>query len=158
MSIKKIFYKTLNPVVTALLRSPLHGIASESLALLHFRGRKSGREFVTPLSYTREGSTIRFMSAQTTRWWINLRGSPVSVSVEIAGKIYPGLARLWEGDSEPLREGVDRFLTALPRDAKVYGIKLDRSGKPQPESIANVASELVLVEMELEANTEPKRA
>ena len=64
----------------------------------------------------------------------------------------------WEGDSEPLRDGVDRFLTTLPRDAKVYGIKLDRSGKPEPESIANVASELVLVEMELEANTEPKRA
>ena len=47
-------YKVANPVVKALLRSPLHRIASGNVALLHFRGRKSGREFVTPLSYAPE--------------------------------------------------------------------------------------------------------
>ena len=61
MSIEQLLYKALNPVMTALLRSPLHGITSNNIALLHFRGRKSGREFVTPLSYTRDGDTIRFM-------------------------------------------------------------------------------------------------
>jgi hypothetical protein len=103
LSIENWLYKTLNPVMTALLGSPLHGIASSSIALLHFRGRKSGRESVTPLSYTRENDTVRFLSAHT----------------------YTGRARLWDGDSEQLREGVHRFLSALPRDAKVYGIKLD---------------------------------
>jgi len=67
-SIENWLYKTLNPVMTALLRSPLHGIASSSVALLHFRGRKSGREFVTPLSYTPENNTVRFLSAHSTRW------------------------------------------------------------------------------------------
>jgi hypothetical protein len=60
VSIENWIYKTLNPVMTALLRSPLHGIASGSIALLHFRGRKSGREFVTPLSYTRENDTVPY--------------------------------------------------------------------------------------------------
>jgi flagellin-like hook-associated protein FlgL len=117
VSIENWIYKALNPVMTALLRSPLHGIA-----LLHFRGRKSGREFVTPLSYTRENDTVRFLSAHSTRWWMNLRGEPVPVSIEIARDTYTGKARLWDGDSKPLREGVRRFLTALPHDAKVYGI------------------------------------
>ena len=150
MSIEHLLYKALNPVMTALLRSPLHGITSNNIALLHFCGRKSGREFVTPLSYTREGNTVRFLSAHSTRWWMNLRGEPALVSIEIARETFTGKARLFDGDSEPLREGVRRFLTALPRDAKVYGIKLDGSRRPVEESIAKAAPELVLVEVELD--------
>ena len=150
MSIENLLYKALNPVMTALLRSPLHGIASSNIALLHFRGRKSGREFVTPLSYTRENDTVRFLSAHSTRWWMNLRGESAPVSVEIGRVTYTGKARLWDGDSEQLREGVRRFLSALPRDARVYGIKLDESRKPVEESLAKAASRLVLVEVELD--------
>jgi hypothetical protein len=43
-SIENWLYRVANPVVKMLLRSPLHGIASGNIALLHFRGRKSGRE------------------------------------------------------------------------------------------------------------------
>ncbi len=150
MSIEHLLYKTINPVVTALLRSPLHGLASGTLALLHFRGRKSGRELVTPLSYTREGNTVRLLSAQTTRWWMNFRGETAPVSIEIARETYTGKARLLEGDSEPLREGVRRFLGSLPRDAKVYGIKLDANKQPVEASLAKAAPELVLVEVELD--------
>jgi hypothetical protein len=45
---------------------------------------------------------------------------------------------------------VRRYLTALPRDAKVYGIKLDESRRPVEESLAKAAPELVLVEVELD--------
>jgi len=150
LSIENWLYKALNPVMTALLRSPLHGIASGTIALLHFRGRKSGREFVTPLSYTRENETVRLLSAHSTRWWMNLRGEALPVSIEIARETYTGNARLWDGDSEHLREGVRRFLCALPRDARVYGIKLDGSRGPVEESLAKAAPELVLVEVELD--------
>jgi hypothetical protein len=150
VSIENWIYKALNPVMTALLRSPLHGIASSNIALLHFRGRKSGREFVTPLSYTRENDTVRFLSAHSTRWWMNFRGEPALVSIEIARETVTGKARLWDGDSEQLREGVHRFLSALPRDAKVYGIKLDQSRRPVEESLAQAAPTLVLVEVELD--------
>ena len=57
MQLQSLLYATLNTPIRALLRSPLHGIASRNLALLHYRGRKSGREFVTPLSYVREGAS-----------------------------------------------------------------------------------------------------
>ena len=149
-SIENWIYKVANPVVKALLRSPLHSIASGNIALLHFRGRKSGREFVTPLSYVREKGTVYFLSALSTRWWMNLRDEGTSVSIEIARVTVTGKARLWEGDSDELRERVRRFLSALPRDAKVYGIKLDESRKPVEESLAKVARELVFVEVELD--------
>ena len=143
-------YKVANPCVKALLRSPLHGIASKNVALLHFRGRKSGREFVTPLSYVRENGTVCLLSAHGTRWWMNLREEGTPVSIEIARETVTGKARLWDGDSEALRERVRRYLTALPRDAKVYGIKLDESNRPVEESLAEVAPELVFVEVELD--------
>ena len=143
-------YKVANPFVKALLRSPLHGIASRNVALLHFRGRKSGREFVTPLSYVRENGTVCLLSAHGTRWWMNLREEGTQVSIEIARETVTGKARLWDGDSEALRERVRRYLTALPRDAKVYGIKLDETGRPVEESLAKVAPGLVFVEVELD--------
>jgi hypothetical protein len=45
---------------------------------------------------------------------------------------------------------VRRYLTALPRDAKVYGIRLDERNKPVEESLAEVAPELLFVEVELD--------
>ena len=148
--IERWIYKIVNPFVTALLRSPLHGIASKNIALLHFRGRKSGREFVAPLSYVRTNGIVCLMSAHSTRWWMNLREEGTPVSLEIARETLTGRATLWDGDSEALRERVRRYLTALPRDAKVYGIKLDESKRPVEESLARAAPELVFVEVELD--------
>ena len=149
-SIENSIYRIVNPFMKVLLRSPLHGIASGSLALLRFRGRKSGLEFVTPLSYVRENGTVYFLSAHSTGWWMNLREESTPVSIEIARETVTGKARLWDGDSEELRAHVRRFLTALPRDAKVYGIKLDESRRPVEESLAKAAPELVFVEVELD--------
>lgn len=148
--IERWIYKIVNPFVTALLRSPLHGIASKNIALLRFRGRKSGREFVAPLSYVRKNGIVCLMSAHSTRWWMNLREEGTPVSLEIARETLTGRATLWDGDSEALRERVRRYLTALPRDAKVYGIKLDESKRPVEESLARAAPELVFVEVELD--------
>lgn len=61
----------------------------------------------------------------------------------------PGTAVLLEGDSEALREGVRRFITALPRDAKAYGLELGGDGKPLEHSLSAVAPRLVLVEIRL---------
>ncbi len=143
-------YKIANPFVKALLRSPFHGVASDNLVLLHFRGRKSGREFVTPLSYVREDGTVYLMSAHSTRWWMNLREEGTPVSLEIARETLTGKARLWDGDTEALRARVHRYLCALPRDAKVYGIELDENKQPVAESLAKAAKELVFVEIELD--------
>ena len=143
-------YKALNPVMKTLLRSPLHGITSKNIALLHFRGRKSGREFVTPLSYVREGNAVWLLSAHSTRWWMNLREDGTPVSVEIARETLSGKARLWDGDSDALRDRVRRYLTALPRDARVYGIQLDDENVPVEASLAAAAPQLVFVEIALD--------
>lgn len=140
----------VNPVMRGLLHSPVHGIISQNIGILHFTGRKSGRALSTPLSFTREGNLVRLLSNQNTRWWYNFRGSDASVQVELARETYPGTARLFEGDSAELREGVVKFLTALPRDAAIYGIKLDKNKVPVEASLAAAAPQLILVEITLD--------
>jgi hypothetical protein len=144
------FYRyLLNPVARCVLRSPLHRVASGNIGILHFTGRKSGRALNTPLSYTREGDLVRLLSSQNTSWWKNFRGGEKAVEFEIAGRRHPGTATLYEGDSAALREGVRKFLTALPRDAAVYRIKLGRDKTPVEASLAAAAPRLILVEIEL---------
>lgn len=150
-TIESGLYRALNPVMKTILRSPLHRVASRNIALLHFRGRTSGREFVTPLSYVREDHSVWFLSAHSTNWWKNFRDGDVPVSIEIARETVNGRARLWDGDTDELREHVGRYLSALPRDAKVYGIKLDENKQPIEASLAKTSPTLVMVQVELES-------
>mgnify|MGYP003677351655 FL=1 len=69
--------------------------------------------------------------------------------MEIARQRHSGTAILLEGDSEALRTGVRRFIRALPRDAKVYGLKLDANGEVVESSLADIAEQLILVEIQL---------
>ncbi len=149
MRLESLLYATLNPVVTGLLRSPLHGIASANLCVLSYRGRRSGKSFTTPLSFMRDGSTVRLLSSHNTRWWNNFLDGPVDVEIEIARETFRGKARTTVEDSEAFRDGIRDFLTAVPRDARVYGIKLDANRKPREEDIASAAGHVVVVEIEL---------
>ena len=50
--------KLYNPIVAAILRSPLHAAMSNSTMLLTFSGRKSGRTYTTPVNYVRDGDEL----------------------------------------------------------------------------------------------------
>ena len=47
-----------NPVVRAVLRSPLHPLLSRSLALITVTGRRSGRRHPVPVGYRRHGDRV----------------------------------------------------------------------------------------------------
>lgn len=149
MRLASLLYTALNPFVTGLLRSPIHGIASANLCVFSYRGRRSGKPYSTPLSFMQEGSTVRLLSSHNTRWWNNFLDGPVDVEIEIARKRHRGRATTTVDDSDAFRDGVRTFLTAVPRDAPVYGIKLDAKRKPREEDIASAAGHVVLVEIEL---------
>jgi hypothetical protein len=149
MRIQSLLYAALNPAIRALLRSPAHGVVSRNPAVLRNRGRRSGRAFETPLSYVRDGNRVRFMSSHATRWWTNFGGIPTPVEVEIAREVLPGMARLLKEDSAALRDGVRQFLTALPRDAMIYGIGLDAERRPREADIGMASTHVVLVEVDL---------
>ena len=87
-----------NALVTAILRSRWHHIRSNRLLLLTFTGRKSGREFTTPIRYEQEGEILRMTVVYP--WWKNLVGG-APVRVLLRGKMRSGTAEvLPEKDGE----------------------------------------------------------
>lgn len=87
-----------NAIVVTILRSPWHKIRSERLLLLTFTGRKSGKEFTTPIRYVQEGETLQVTVVYP--WWKNLVGG-ATVRVLLRGQMRSGTAEvLPEKDGE----------------------------------------------------------
>lgn len=52
------FERAMNKVSTMILRSPLHGLISNSVLLITFSGRKSGKRYTTPITRVCKGDTF----------------------------------------------------------------------------------------------------
>ena len=88
-----------NAIATTILRSPWHRMRSDRLLLLTFRGRKSGKEFTTPMRYVQDGETLRLLVVGSP-WWKNLVGE-ATVQVLLRGEMRTGTAEvLPEEDGE----------------------------------------------------------
>ena len=100
----------LNWLITPLLASRWHGVLSGWLALLKFRGRKSGREFVTPVAYHRFGDTILIGLTETRdrQWWRNYR-RPWPMALKLGGEWREGVAVLQEPGGEDYRAGFEKI-------------------------------------------------
>jgi deazaflavin-dependent oxidoreductase (nitroreductase family) len=98
-----------NLFVIGLLRSPLHRLASGSLLLITYRGRRSGRCFTIPVMYAeREGTLTIFVGhSERKRWWQNLRVG-AEVEVRLRGRRLRGRARV-VGDSAAVETYLDRY-------------------------------------------------
>ena len=57
--------------------------------LITFTGRKSGRSYTTPVTYSQQGEQIVFHSTQ--RWWKNLEGGAL-VTLRLRGRERAGYA------------------------------------------------------------------
>jgi F420H(2)-dependent quinone reductase len=89
----------INSFVTTVLRSRWHRMRSDRLLLLTFTGRKSGREFTTPVRYVQEGEMLRLRVVRS-HWWKNLVGE-ATVHVLLRGEMRTGTAEvLPEEDGE----------------------------------------------------------
>lgn len=148
MAVADLFYAALNPMIRGLLRSRAHGLISRHVCLLSYRGRKSGREFHTPLSYYRDGNTVTLLSSTRTRWWHNFATGDYPVELLLSGHTFAGRATLHTAASTELAALVESFLTANPRDAVVYHIGLE-GRRPKKSDIEARAGHVIAVKIEL---------
>lgn len=111
-----LFKRVINPTMRFILRSPLHGLLSDGLALLTFTGRKSGKQFSTPVAYNRlDDKTIMVMTR--SGWWKNFsQGEAITVLVK--GKKYQGKPEIIL-DKEAVWGYIMRFLQEHHNPRKV---------------------------------------
>jgi deazaflavin-dependent oxidoreductase (nitroreductase family) len=87
-----------NAFATTILRSRWHAIRSNSLLLLTFTGRKSGKKYTTPLRYKQQDDIL--LVTVLYPWWKNLVAQP-TISVLLRGAWQTGTAEvLPEQDGE----------------------------------------------------------
>jgi deazaflavin-dependent oxidoreductase (nitroreductase family) len=87
--------RTGNVLIGALLRSPLHGLASGGLALISVTGRRTGRTYTFPVGYRQDGDRVTIVVGwpERKRWWRNLRDGG-RVGLRLCGVERAGHARV----------------------------------------------------------------
>ena len=143
--------RILNAVMSAILRSPLHGIASKQVLLVTMQGRKTGRTITTPVGYSRDDGQVVLFSRGG--WVKNLAGG-VPVSLRIRGKDYQGFATAVFDDLAAKTDGLFRHLSAVPGDARFFGVTLGEDGLPDRGEVERAARKntMICVRLDTPAN------
>ncbi len=113
-----------NPVLRPLLRSRAGARLGRKLAVIRYRGRRTGTEHELIVQYARHDDRVWVMPGQADRktWWRNLR-QPAGVDVWLAGRRRHGTAVAIDGRRHPaeVAEGLRQYLAELPRARKAIG-------------------------------------
>lgn len=137
----------LNKTMKFVLRSPLHGIVSKYLMLITFTGRKSGKRYTTPVSYSQQGDQV--MVFTHANWWKNLCGSK-PVTLRIRGQELNGLAEPIAEDKEAVAAELTAHLRKSPFDAKFYDVTIDDDGNPSAADVEKAVQTVVMIRIQLQ--------
>lgn len=136
----------VSALVGAILRSPLHGLMSNTTMFLSFTGGKSGKKYTIPLLYQQEGN--RVMCFTSSPWWKNLRGG-APVTVVVKGRERQGIATLVQDEKELIVRELYTFLQKNPSSAKYRSIRLDAQKQPEYDDVVRAASHDILIQIQL---------
>lgn len=145
MKVPEPLFVFINPVMRVLLRSPLHRLLSSSIMLVRFNGRKTGRIFVTPVRYLRDGNRVYCYSNKGTQWWRNLRNNGTAW-LTVAGHESRYLTRVIEDDPGEVRAALEVYFRQFPQDAAYHDVRLDRDKRPNATDMDRAAVEAIIVE------------
>jgi len=118
-----------NPVLRPLLRGSFGARLGRKLAVVRYRGRRTGQQHELVVQYAREGDRVWVVPGQPDRkrWWRNMNeGRPVTVW--IAGRQYEGTARVVR-DAEGLAGGYANYRAVFTRaTAPDLMVRIDLEG------------------------------
>jgi deazaflavin-dependent oxidoreductase (nitroreductase family) len=136
-----------NPLLTAILRSPLHPVLSGSTLALTYAGRKSGRSYTTPVNYVRDGDRLLTTSYRNRTWWRNLRGG-VPVSLRLQGHDIEATGQALE-DEPAVVDALFAYLSRKPSLVRYFKVGLDANGQPDRNEVAHAARPFVMIQFQL---------
>jgi len=134
-------------MVTTLRLPLLYRLVSKMLLLISFTGQKSGRHYVIPVGYHRDGNTITILTKRFRKWWHNFE-VPAPIVLRIEGRNYAGQATALT-DTETLIPIIAHIVEVHPREAEIYEIKLLANGKPDLDSVRELAPRVVIIQVTL---------
>ena len=146
MSTTPIMFRILNPIMKSILKSPFHKAVSGQIMIITFQGAKSGKQYSTPISYSRENNTVYAFTH--AKWWKNF-AQEAEVKLRIQGQDCKGRAEAIPDNQEQIAAGLHQHLLAVPNDARYYGVTFDVSGQPNTDQVKRAATEAVMIRITL---------
>jgi len=141
---------TVPPIVNSamkfVLRSPMHGMVSQSILLITFTGRKSGKTYSTPVSYSQHDGEVYVFTH--SNWWKNLRGG-APVTLRIRGRELQGLPEPIAEDKQAVAAGLAAHLRQVPSDARYYGVSFDDNQNLRAEEVEKAVQTVVMLRIRL---------
>jgi len=135
-----------NDFMSWVLRSPLHGMLSNGMLLITVTGRKTGKQYTTPVEYFREGGDLWVMTSRNRTWWRNLRDG-AEVSLLLKRKSMTARAEL-DLDERVVEARMYEYIKYMPRAAKPLGIHIE-NGNANAEDIVRIAKDRLFVRLQL---------
>jgi deazaflavin-dependent oxidoreductase (nitroreductase family) len=136
----------VNRAMKFVLRSPVHGMVSKSILLITFTGRRTGKTYTTPVSYSQQGDQVTIFTHAD--WWKNLRsGAPVTLRIQ--GREIQGLAEPVVEDKPAIAAKLAEHLREVPFDARYYGVTFDDQNNPRVEEVENAVQSVAMISVRL---------
>lgn len=124
----------------ALTAPGIQKMVGQGVALISFKGRRTGRSYTIPVSYHREDDVVTIVTKRQRDWWHNFE-SPRQVDLRLAGRMYTGKARIETDEAEALNF-MTEYLAKRPIDAKAYGLAKDEVTE---NKIAQIIPHIVVI-------------
>jgi deazaflavin-dependent oxidoreductase (nitroreductase family) len=137
---------TGNDFVKFFLRTPLYVFMGDTM-LITVTGRKTGKNYTTPVGFYRDGNFLWILTSRDRTWWRNVRNGAV-VEMRIRGRDVSGFAEAVL-DEETVSTQVMEYVRRTPISAKALGVRLREDGEPHPEDAARLAEERLFVRIKL---------
>lgn len=134
-----------NPIMKLILRSRWHGMASSQIMLITVTGRKTGKQYTTPVNYVRKENTLSVVTHQHRTWWRNLRGG-APVLLHLRGQRVAAHASVLEAPEDVATRLIEH-LREVPVYAEPLGVRLDDEGVPVAEDGLDAAQGKVMVQI-----------
>ena len=128
----------INPFVAFLARSPLHFLISHQVLVIQFKGRKSGKKYLVPVSYHEHGTSYTCVTLRSNIWWRNLKGKSTT-AIWLKGKLVDAEIELEFNDDKIVENTLRDLVTNNPIDAFFAKVKLNKDGTPVQKDLFEAA-------------------
>lgn len=128
------------------LRSPFHRMLSNGMLLITVTGRKTGRQYTTPVGYYNDDGYLWIMTSRDRTWWRNLQGG-ADVNLLLKRKPVKGFAET-ELDGKAVESLLFEYIQHIPQAAKPMGIRMENR-IPNAEDITRTAKDRLFVKIKL---------
>jgi deazaflavin-dependent oxidoreductase (nitroreductase family) len=136
-----------DPIMSWLLRSPLHRLISSSTMLVTYSGKKSGKTYTIPVNFFRDSEGLYTISLRNRTWWRNFRGG-APVVLLLQRRETAAEARLLD-EVQQVAEILIKAVRVEPTYGRYLEIPLAENGLPDPAAAASAAAERVVVEFQM---------